>query len=88
MGHIVLKDGIRIDLDRVVAIGKILIPKKINWVQYFLGKINIVRSFVTNFIEVTKLISKMLKKGENISWEGEVIQTFKSIKEAIKQAPF
>ena len=45
------------------------------------------RRFVTNFAEISRPISKMLKKGAIIDWKGEPSQAFQDIKIAIKNAP-
>jgi len=87
LGHIVSKDGVRIDPERVATIDKIQIPKTIKGVQSFFGQINFVRRFVPNFAKTTKEISKMLKKGATVKWEDEATESFQNIKEAIKMAP-
>lgn len=86
LGHIVSKEGIRIDPERVEAIDKIPIPKTIKAIQSFFGQINFVRRFVSNFAEIVKPISKMLKKGQKIEWTVEALEAFVSIKRAIKEA--
>ena len=45
------------------------------------------RRFVTNFVEISRPISKMLKKGAIIDWNGEPSQAFQNIKIAIKDTP-
>ena len=40
-----------------------------------------------NFVEVSRPISRMLKKGSEIKWEGEPSIAFQKIKQAIKDAP-
>lgn len=87
LGHLVGKQGVRIDPERVAAIDKIQRPKNIKGIQSFFGQVNFLRRFVTNFAEVTRPISKMLKKGSIINWEGEPNEAFKNIKQAIKDAP-
>ena len=42
---------------------------------------------VPNFVEISKPISKMLKKGEKNKWDGEPSLAFQEIKDAIKNAP-
>lgn len=87
LGHIVSKDGVRIDPKRVEAIDKIPIPKTIKAIQYFFGKINSIRRFISNFVEIVKPISKMLKKGAKIDWTAKALDAFVSIKREIKEAP-
>ena len=44
------------------------------------------RRFITIFAEISRPISKMLKKGAKIKWDGEPSVAFQEIKEAIKNA--
>ena len=87
MGHIVSKDGVKIDPERVVAIDKVPMPRNVKGIQYFFGQVNSLRRFVTNFAKISRPISKMLKKGAIINWDGEPSQAFHDIKTTIKNAP-
>ena len=49
LGHVISKEGIRIDPSRVVAIQKIDILRNKKEIQSFLGKVNFLRRFITNF---------------------------------------
>jgi hypothetical protein len=60
LGHIVSRDGIQIDPKRVEAIDTINIPRNVKEIQSFLGKINFLRRFIPNFVEIIKLITYML----------------------------
>jgi hypothetical protein len=56
----VSRDGIRIDPKRVEAIDTINIPRNVKEIQPFLEKINFLRRFIPNFVEIVKLITYML----------------------------
>ena len=86
LGHIVSKEGVKIDPKRVVVIDKVEKKKSIKGIQYFFGQVNFLRRFMTNFAEVSRPISKMLKKGAAINWEGEPSIAFQEIKSSIKNA--
>ena len=45
IGHIIYKDGINIDPNRVNAIQKVDLPRSIKEIQSFLGRVNFVRRF-------------------------------------------
>jgi hypothetical protein len=62
LGHIVSAKGFKIYPSRVEAIQALAIPRSRKEVQSFLGKINFVRRFVSNFVEVVKFITTMLRK--------------------------
>jgi hypothetical protein len=68
LGHIVSVEGVRIDPSRVEAIQALSIPRSKKEIQYFLVKINFLRRFVPNFAEEVKLITTMLKKGNEVRW--------------------
>ena len=76
LGHIVSKDGVKIDPERVVAIDKVIKPKSVKGIQSFFGQVNFLRRFVTNFAKISRPISKMLKKGAIIHWNGDPSQAF------------
>eukprot|EP00253_Pinus_taeda_P029252 PITA_29252 len=62
LGHIISKDGIRIDPDRIQAILQIPHPRNIKELQTFLEKINFLRRFIPNLAELSRLLNNMLKK--------------------------
>jgi hypothetical protein len=55
--------------------------------QYFLGKINFVRRFISNFAEIVKPLQEMIKKDSNFKWTKERREAFDKIKEAIEEDP-
>jgi hypothetical protein len=79
LGHIVSRYGIKIDPKRVEAIDTINIPRNVKEIQSFLGKINFLRRFIPNFVEIVKLITYMLKKNIEVKWTNEakaVVSTY------------
>jgi hypothetical protein len=87
LGHIVSAEGVRIDPDRVEAIQALSLPRSKKEVQAFLGRINFLRRFVSNFTELVKHITAMLRKGHEISWTAESRGSFAQIKKALTEAP-
>ena len=85
--HIISEKGIRIDPDRVAAIQKIGMPRNKKEIQSFLGKVNFLRRFITNFAEVVKYVNNMLKKDNCFEWYIEAKQSFTDIKIALSEAP-
>ena len=63
--------GISIDLRRIEAIKAIVLPHNKKAMQYFLGKINFVRRFISNFSEIVKPLQEMIKKYFNFKWTKE-----------------
>ena len=82
MGHIVSTDGLKIDPTRVQAVQKIPFPRSKKDIQKFLGKIKFLRRFVSNYAEIVKEITNMLKKENEVSWTKEAKESILTIKEA------
>jgi hypothetical protein len=87
LGHIVFKDGIKIDPKRVEVIQTISIPRNVKEIQSFLGTIKFLRRFIPNFAEIVKLITGMLKKDSRVNWTTEAKASFEHIKKVISEAP-
>ena len=87
LGHIISKDGIKIDQIRAEAIHKIKIPRTKNEIQSFIGKVKFLRRFISNFAEIMKHITNMLRKYNEIKWIPEARKTFSDIKKALKESP-
>jgi len=78
---------LKIDPKRFEAIDTINIPRNIKEIQSFLGKINFLRRFIPNFIEIVKLITNILKKDSEVKWTTEAKASFENIKKFIGEAP-
>jgi hypothetical protein len=71
----------------VATIQQIGLPIYKKEIQSFLGKVNFLRRFITNFVEVVKYINNMLKKDNTFQWFKKAKQSFVSIKQALSEAP-
>jgi hypothetical protein len=87
LGHLVSAEGVRIDPSRVEAIQTLSLPRSKKEVQAFLGKINFLRRFVSNFAEMVRHITTMLKKGNEVKWTAEPRESFDQIKGTLTEAP-
>ena len=68
LGHIISKDGIRIDPTRVEAIQLIDLPWNKKEIQAFNGKMNFLRRFIPDLAEHLREMTNMLKKEITIKW--------------------
>ena len=66
LGHIISKEGIRIDPDRVSEILKVEEPRSKKEVQSFIGQVNFLKRFIPSFAEILMNITNMLKKDHEI----------------------
>ncbi len=87
LGHIISKDGIKIDPQRVQAILQVDLLRNKKEVQSFLGQVNFLRRFISCFAEIVKNITNMLKKDHEIKWTEDAKKSFQDIKQAIATAP-
>jgi hypothetical protein len=87
LGHIVSNEGVRIDPSRVESIQALSLPRSKKEVHSFLGKINFLRRFVFNFIELVKHITSMLRKRNKVKWTTEPRESFNQMKQALTEAP-
>ena len=87
LGHIVSAEGVKIDPKRVEAIQNLSLPRSKKDIQSFLGTINFIRRFISNFAELTKHITSMLKKDSEVKWTEQAKTSFQDIKKAITSAP-
>ena len=86
LGHIILKDGIKINPSRVEEIQKIAIPRTKKEIQSFIDKVNFLRRFISNFAEIMKYITNMLRKENEIKWTLEGKKVLSYIKKALLEA--
>jgi hypothetical protein len=84
--HIISKEGINIDPNRVEGILKFITPHS-KEVQSFPRKVDFLRRFIPNLAEIIKNIIDMLKKGNEIKWNPEARRSFEYIKVAPTKAP-
>jgi hypothetical protein len=64
LGHIVFAKGVRIDPNRVEVIQTLSLLRSKKQAQSFLGKINFLRRFVSNFVELMKHIANHAHEGK------------------------
>ena len=86
LGHIISKNGIRIDPTRVEAIGQIALPRNKKDVQSFIAEVNFLRRFIIDYAEKMRNITEMLRKGSEIKWSSEAKKSFEEIKDALTKA--
>lgn len=71
LGHLVSKDGIRIDPKQVQAIQQLCIPSNHTGIHSFFGQIYFLRRFVPNFTKPTRTIAHFLSEKLTFKWSDE-----------------
>ena len=87
MGHVITKDGLKIDQQKIEAINNYETPKDVKAVRRLLGMCNYLSRFIPNYSNLTTSISQLLKKDVLYTWSGEQEEAMKKIKEILMKAP-
>lgn len=87
LGHIISKDGVSCDEERMGAINDICEPKDKNGLQKLLGMINYARNFVPNLAEMSSPLRELLKKNVVFKWLPAHTSCLNNIKSLICNAP-
>jgi hypothetical protein len=87
LGHIVCKEWIYIDLERVKSINELNPPTSKKGVHSFFKKINCVQRFVPDYTSIIKHINLLLKKENIFEWKTDTQEAFNNIKGEITTAP-
>jgi len=86
LGHIVSREGTKIDSERVKSIQSLTFPASKTAVHSFFRKVNFLRRFILEFTEKTHHIVNMMKGKATFHWSVEGKVAFEDIKRAIAHA--
>ena len=93
LGHIVSKNGIETDPEKIEAIKKWPVPKTVTEVRIFLGFTNYSRKFIPKYAQIARPINQ-LASGENanknkalVEWTEECQTAFEHLKHLCSQTP-
>lgn len=84
-GHVINKEGITVDPNRIQSISKLPFPNSKKELKSFFGKINFVQKIIFGFAEIVKPLNMMLKKEAKVEWTPITKVAFREIKEVIMQ---
>lgn len=87
LGHIMTKEGNKINPERVKAIQILTLPIRKNGVHSFFRKVNFLRRFVPKFSDKTKDILRMMKGKTPFRWSTKGKTAFEEFKREISHAP-
>lgn len=87
LGHIVTKDGIKPNPEKIRAVKSFPIPKTQKEIKSFLGLIGYYRRFIKDFAKITKPMTKCLKKDAKIQHTTEYVNAFEHCKNLLINAP-
>jgi hypothetical protein len=87
LGHIVTKDGLQVDPNRITAVTKWPAPTSLKELQSFLGFGNFCRRFIQNYSRLVQPLTDLLKKGRKFMWTPEAESAFNLLKTKFTNAP-
>jgi hypothetical protein len=80
LGHIISKDGIGVDLDKIKAIREWSAPKNVIEVRSFMGLAGYYRRFIAWFSRIAHPITSLQRKGKKFQWTEECERIFQQLK--------
>ena len=83
LGHVITKEGIKIDPDKVAAIKLLHSPKNIDELRKVLGMINFLTKFVPNAQEIMSPMNELLRSDVIWKWTDQQEKSFDKIKKML-----
>ena len=87
LGHIISKDGIAPDPEKVRAIQTMEPPTTVKGIRSFLGTVGYYRNFQPNFSAIARPLTRLTKKNVHFSWSEEAQEAFEVLKQKLIEAP-
>ena len=88
LGHIVGKDGLKVDPEKTAAVKRWPKPSTVKELRGFLGLANYFRRFIQGYSTIVAPLTNLTKKDASISqWDAPCDKAFKTLKEALVKAP-
>ena len=86
LGHVISKDGVAMDSDKVEAVAAWPAPRSPRGVRGFLGLAGYYRKFIKDFGSIAAPLTRLLRK-EAFAWDEAADEAFSSLKRALSSAP-
>lgn len=87
LGHIITDKGIKPDPKKITAVQNFPTPKNTKGIKAFLGLVGYYRRFIENFADITKPLTKLLRKNEKFNWSPECENSMSICKNLLTSAP-
>lgn len=87
LGHVICKDGVKPNPNKINAIENYPIPKTPTEIKRFLGLLGYYRKFIPNFANLTKPLTQCLKKGSKITIDQNYTNCFNHCKTLLTNDP-
>lgn len=87
LGHILGKDGLRVDPKKTAAVRDWQVPKNVGEVRSFLGLANYFRKFIRAYSNMVAPLTNLTRKDTLFAWSASCQVAFDRVKEALTNAP-
>src|SRR5262249_6148095 len=87
LGHVINKDGIRVDPKKVEAVASWPRPQNVTEIRSFLGMVGYYRRFVKDFSKIALPLTKLTRKQVKYQWDDACEESFQKLKECLTTAP-
>ena len=87
MGHLITKDGLQSDPEKMKAISTFPVPQKIEELRRFLGMVNYVSKFLPHVTDILHPLYNLLKKDVKWTWSENQHNAFETVKDMIVNSP-
>jgi len=86
LGHVVSRDGVKVDSTKIQVVTHWPIPSSIRKLQAFLGLASYYHKFIRHFAVVATPLTDLLKK-DGFKWSDRATAAFRQLQQALAQAP-
>jgi hypothetical protein len=87
LGHIITKDGIVVDPEKIGAIREWSAPKNVTEVRSFMGLVDYYKNFIGGFSRIAHPITSLQRKEKKFQWTEECEKSFHQLKQLLTSAP-
>ena len=87
LGHILSKDGVEIDNEKIESIEKMEVPKNKAELLTFLGVVNYVSKFIANYASLTHSLRQLIKNEVPYIWGKAQQEAFTALKQELCRPP-